>query len=165
MEQNFSSLGIVVIILLLVILFYVISYKAKSKVTDVNLKLFNAFQDRIEISCDKVDSWRDNYFIGLDSNRKTIAYVNKRENFEEVYGLSKYNSVLIHKVFEGGDFKNSTNKKIHHLILRLIPSSTDDQEVNIEFYNRTHYSSIDSEMELLNKWESIISENLQSKKE
>lgn len=163
MEHQFSSLGLILVILILVILFYVFFFKSKSpKVDQVNLRLFNAFQERLEIKCGQTDSWRDNYFIGLDSNRKTIAYVNKREKFEEVFGLSKYNSVLIQKVFEGGEYKKTKKNKIHYLILRLIPNSPQDQEVNLEFYNRTYYSSIDAELELLEKWKRIISNNLKT---
>ncbi len=162
MEHQFSSLGLILVILIVGILVYVLFFKSKSKVDHVNLRLFNAFQERLEIKCEQIDSWRDNYFIGFDSQRKTIAYVNKRENYEEVFGLSKYNSVLIQKVFEGGESKKTKNKKIHHLILRLIPSSPLEQEVNLEFYNRAYYSSLKTEMELLDKWKKIISENLKS---
>jgi hypothetical protein len=139
--------------------FYYNARKSK-KNREFQVQVFqqNALEKRLNIV--NQDSWRERYFIGLDSAKRKVLYI----HFQEVptiieIDLSKVISIELHEKSHEVGSGNGKRKITDNLDLIFHFKNKESSE-SLEFYDGEKYSDMEGEIPLTRTWCSLLKANL-----
>jgi hypothetical protein len=149
-----------VISMVLIFLFSIpfIIFKRKQSEKIKSQKLFlEKLETNSYLKFDQTDTWRDLYFIGMDSARKILVYVKfGTENTIHKIDLDKVTDVKLLKMERP---LNGEGKALHildNLILKIEIYGDKTEIKMLEFYDSELFSDNMGELPLIQKWEKIL---------
>lgn len=104
----------------------------------------------------------NDFAIGIDTKETMLFYVKNGKEGEksQVLKLNDYKTtriVNLSKTLGDNGAKTTVTSK---LALAFVPINKDKPEIQLDFYNSEDKNQITSELELLNKWNELISQKL-----
>lgn len=92
--------------------------------------------------------------IGIDQNNKTLFFVKKLEelNVEEKISLKDYQKSEVKKKMSNHHGPSSNMQIIKKIHLHFQPKSSENREVNLEFYDENTQFQLNGELQLAEKW-------------
>ena len=109
----------------------------------------------------EIDSWRNRYALGLDSQHKVLSYMRlDSENVSYNLNLGEFKSVKLIKNYQEINGKPQTHKLPEYVGLELIPNKAEAGAVNLEIYDAELYSDLMGETVLAEKWLGILNKQL-----
>lgn len=108
------------------------------------------------LSLNLEDQWRNQYFIGFDSNKNKLLYIANLDKLEPVViDLDHVKQIKIDEVSRVIGSKGNSRKVIDELRLHLI-SHTGKVIGDLEFYDAEKFSDLAGESVLIKKWEGSL---------
>lgn len=146
-----------------VIPFYLNSKKSKKEKHRKESILENYLKSQ-NLNLDQKEFWRDQYFIGLDSNQRKLVYIQNMKDFQpELINLDEINHVSQHEVSRMIGSEKNPRKVLDELNLYLI-GKNGKVKASLEIYNGEIFSDLSGEPVLIQKWEALIKEKIRNYK-
>lgn len=137
------------------------SRKHKNQASEKLTKLKNFLQSN-QLDLKVNETWRDRYFLGIDSARKKLIYVQNLVDFEpQIINLEEVLHVSKHEVFRLVGTEKNQRKVLDELHLHLI-GKNNKIKASLEVYNGEVFSDVSGEPVLIQKLESLLKEHLQT---
>lgn len=146
-----------------VIPFYLNSKKSKKEKLQKETKLEEYLRSQ-NLKLDQREMWRNQYFIGLDSNQRKLVYIQNLKDFQPLLlNLDEINHVAQHEVSRMIGTEKNQRKVLDELYLHLI-GKNGKVKASLEIYNGEIFSDLSGEPVLIQKWEAVIKEELRNYK-
>lgn len=146
-----------------VIPFYLNSKKSKKEKKQKESILEDYLKSQ-NLNLDQKELWRDQYFLGLDSNQRKLVYIQNLKEFQpELINLDEINHVSQHEVSRMIGSEKNPRKVLDELHLYLIGKSG-KVKASLEIYNGEIFSDLSGEPVLIQKWEALIKEKIRNYK-
>lgn len=156
-----SSIAVVSIIAFC-IPFYIHSRNIKNRLAVANRHLED-FANNEQISLEKREIWRNQYFIGFDSQKGKLIYsMDISTASPQFIDLEMVNGVKIEEASHKVQSQVSSRKVIDKLDLVLIGEGG-KHLYELEFYDGDKFSDLLGETVLIKKWETALKGYLQNK--
>lgn len=141
-------------ILLCSIPFVVFTIKNSNKRKQNFQNLFDSAKDKKCLISQK-EHW-NHHIIGIDENQKTL--------FFSVDPLNKqsYSVIQLNEIQQANCIVNKSNNILDLIGIELVFLKTNQPNIILEFYNGSKSFSLSNELELAQKWHSIIRRNSNS---
>ena len=159
MDLTTTLIGLVIVALcILPFIYFHITHKAK-KNKFINDFLGQARQQQAQVS--QYDVWSNYCAIGLDPNSKKLFYLKKRGDQEQsaFINLSEVDKCSV------VNLKRTLNEDqvIDRLGLAFTFHNAKHAEKTLEFYSKDEYLSLNEELQLVDKWKTIVDAHLENK--
>jgi len=157
MELGTSLIGIICVAICAMP--FILTSRNKNKIVKKQLTALKslATENQSEISKFDVYSY---YAIGMDTEKKTISFVAKKEEIEEEQFINLENiqdcSIEIINA-------PKNKKEIDKLYLKLKPKDNTKAAILLEFFNSDINYQLGEELQSINKWNTLINANLKPK--
>jgi hypothetical protein len=106
------------------------------------------------------------FIIGLDEHSNNLFYLKKnqeKEWIQQVY-LKDIKTCKVVNLSRTIKANKSTERVIERLELNFIPILQEDKNVVLEFYNEEESMQLTGELQLVEKWEKLINEQIKKAK-
>ncbi|HEX6983388.1 MAG TPA: hypothetical protein VF181_11565 [Balneolaceae bacterium] len=132
---------------------YLLKKKSSKKIEKELFRLAKSKNARIT----KCDVWRDSYAIGIGSDSRKLFYLKKQQdkNEEIMINLAEVKKCSISKT--NGSIKGQHNRmNVNQVSLILTFLDSDKPEKKLAFYRKDQDQNLQGEIDLAEKWVSII---------
>ncbi|MCH7410578.1 hypothetical protein MM239_14315 [Belliella sp. DSM 111904] len=108
------------------------------------------------------DQWRSQYFIGLDTQQRTLVYIDDLEEIKPILiDFNEVKQVRINEISRSLKSKGPDRKIIDGLYLELLNPQGKVIE-SLEFFHGDKFSDLVGEPVLIKKWEAILKSTLKN---
>lgn len=130
----------------------------KNKNKEVLIKAeLNTLAESLGAKPEITECWRQRYAIGLDSSLGVLLYLQQEpKHVAQTLDLKNFKKVNITKIFEETSGKAHLHKLPEYIGLNLIPKSSDDENVVLEFYDGEEFSDLQGESVMAEKWAALL---------
>ena len=156
MELGSLIFGLFTLACFIVPVIYLQNVKKQEKkkfLQDFNLL---AKQQGLEIS--QADFWNHSYAIGIDSQKQKLFYL-KKNNEQEQKILVDLAELVSCQIINKSRYEQDT-MMVDHVLLSLTYQNPGVAEKTLEFYDKNESMTIDDELQLSEKWNTIINSQL-----
>lgn len=126
------------------------------------LQLFKLRAQHQQVQAEHCDVWSNYCAIGLDTQRKKLFYLRKNGEQEQqlVINLADVENCTLNnlKRMHNGD------QIIYHLELCFALRAPKGSIIIIEFYSKDESITLNGELQLIEKWKTIINANLETER-
>lgn len=152
MDLSSAIIGLVSVLAFVIpIALIVRASKAKHK-KFLSIIVKQAQQQNISLS--ETEVWDSSYAIGIDSSSKVLFYLKRRIDKEELVAIN-LSTMSSCKVFNSSrNVGGSTIVDAIYITISFKNSKETDKQ--LEFYSSNHSASLNDELQLAEKWVSII---------
>ncbi|MCH6235164.1 hypothetical protein [Cognataquiflexum rubidum] len=125
------------------------------------IKAQKLFMEQMEsgsnLKFDHADSWRDLYYIGLDTGKKALVYVKfEPEKTAHQIDLSWATDIQLVKIERAVEIDGKPANVIDRLSLKIEISNEKKGAKILEFYDCDQFSDNMGEWPLIQKWEKLL---------
>ena len=108
----------------------------------------------------------DDFAIGIDNENKVVFFTRlSGENYEtERVNLSDIKTCKSNVTSRAVSFNGRKDKVVERLGLSFIPKNSNSQPVELEFFNAEKNTQLNGEFQALEKWQKIVSDQIQKRK-
>lgn len=115
----------------------------------------------LDARIDTQESWRHEYALGIDSNKKILFYYSdSQEESPLAINLKEYRNVSVSKKFLEVKTESNSRSVLDFVSLELIPKESKKGGIHLELYDGEKYSDLLGESLLAEKWAEIVQKNL-----
>jgi len=139
--------------------FFMYSSKSKKEKKKRDMMLEDYLKAN-NLKLDLQESWRNKYFLGLDLAHKKLVYVKSFEDFQPLQvNLEELSHITSQEVSRMVGSGKDSRKVLDELQLQLV-GKNGKVRASLEIYNGDLFSDLSGEPVLIQKWETLLKEQI-----